>query len=320
MNPTKRDKLEEAVKRLKEIDVPEEQTQQGGEHVMQGERPQPQPQAQPQAQPQQNVGGEKTMEHKETPVVEAEAVDEKLAALTQIIEPAVTFTDTTGQTVTLSIEHVKKIICPKATTFEALAFLYTARALGANPFLRQIHLVKYAENAPASIIVGRDFYLHLAYTDPEKELVSFRSGVTVFKPSRENVILKTLAAVQDTLNTIGKDAPDTVKLALRELWKRVEGLKHEVPPEGELVDIEGAVVPPGCTLYGGWAEVVVRYKGREMTFRQRVMLREYNRDQALWRTHPATMIQKVAEAQVLRHVFPLKFSGVYTPEEVGEPE
>jgi hypothetical protein len=50
---------------------------------------------------------------------------------------------------------------------------------------------------------------------------------------------------------------------------------------------------------------------------QRVLLSEYNREKASWKVMPATMIQKVAEAQAFRKAFPNALSGLYIPEEMG---
>ena len=49
-----------------------------------------------------------------------------------------------------------------------------------------------------------------------------------------------------------------------------------------------------------------------------MLLEEYRKDTAIWKEKPATMIQKVAESQALRKAF--SASGLYIPEEFGEPE
>ena len=77
---------------------------------------------------------------------------------------------------------------------------------------------------------------------------------------------------------------------------------------------QGAFYVDDETLLGGWCEVQV--EGREPA-RVEVALREYNRNRALWKTHPATMIQKVAAAQAFRFAFPRLFAGAYDQAEVG---
>ena len=54
-------------------------------------------------------------------------------------------------------------------------------------------------------------------------------------------------------------------------------------------------------------------KDMKMPFSVEVSLSEYNRKQGTWLSHPATMIQKVAEAQALRKAF--QISGIYSQEE-----
>ena len=66
----------------------------------------------------------------------------------------------------------------------------------------------------------------------------------------------------------------------------------------------------------GWAKVF----RKDMThpFTVEVDLDEYKKDTAAWKQMPRTMIQKVAESQALRKAF--SASGLYAPEEFGEPE
>jgi phage recombination protein Bet len=66
----------------------------------------------------------------------------------------------------------------------------------------------------------------------------------------------------------------------------------------------------------GWAKVY--RKDMSHPFCVEVKAKEYNRGMGTWTTHPATMIQKVAEAQALRRAFSI--SGIYSPEEMPEPE
>lgn len=68
-------------------------------------------------------------------------------------------------------------------------------------------------------------------------------------------------------------------------------------------------------LYG-WAKVY--RKDMRVPFSVEVSAKEYNRGMGTWATHPETMIQKVAEAQALRRAFSI--SGIYSPEEMPEPE
>jgi phage recombination protein Bet len=66
----------------------------------------------------------------------------------------------------------------------------------------------------------------------------------------------------------------------------------------------------------GWAKVY--RKDMSHPFCVEVNMKEYNRTQGTWLSHPTTMIVKVAEAQALRKAF--QISGLYSPEEFRESE
>ena len=72
--------------------------------------------------------------------------------------------------------------------------------------------------------------------------------------------------------------------------------------QDDLEDQVGAIVPPGHTLFGGWIEIGL--KDRQKPIQHRVMLREYDRKQALWNDKPASMIMKVAVTQGIKRAFP----------------
>lgn len=89
--------------------------------------------------------------------------------------------------------------------------------------------------------------------------------------------------------------------------------------------IAGGVVhkKEGCAVYkelgeqlvGGWACVYV--DGYEHPVCVEVAFSEYDQGRALWKTKPATMINKVAKSQALRKAFPDEFGGLYEPSEMG---
>lgn len=74
----------------------------------------------------------------------------------------------------------------------------------------------------------------------------------------------------------------------------------------KVAEREGSMELPGDTLIGGWCEVVRKNWDPPKT-RHTVSLKEYDRHQSLWKTHPATMISKVAIGQTLRRVFPEEY-------------
>ncbi|MCI8469325.1 MAG: phage recombination protein Bet [Eggerthellaceae bacterium] len=89
---------------------------------------------------------------------------------------------------------------------------------------------------------------------------------------------------------------------------------------GQMVKKRGAAVYKelGETLIGAWAAVYV--DGFVEPVRVEVSLNEYDQHRALWKSKPATMIDKVAQAQALRKAFPDLFTGTYEPSEVGLDE
>lgn len=65
------------------------------------------------------------------------------------------------------LEEIRKIFAPKLNTQEFNAFVGMGKAAGLNPFLREIWAVKYQDNAPAQIFVGRDGYRKAAQRHSE---------------------------------------------------------------------------------------------------------------------------------------------------------
>ena len=66
------------------------------------------------------------------------------------------------------------------------------------------------------------------------------------------------------------------------------------------------------------AYCVVKRKSASRTMYVFVELKEYDLKQGLWKTKPATMIKKVAEAQAIRMAFQSTFAGSYAEEELPE--
>jgi hypothetical protein len=147
-----------------------------------------------------------------------------------------------------------------------------------------------------------------------------RSGVIVVKkkPVQNEVAKKVAEAIENIIENFTVDESLQNELVKVQLYCQ----KHAVGYEPELIEIEGAVVPPGCELFGGWCEIYLKNPDdptRVIVIKQRVMLSEYNKGQATWRTMPATMIQACAERQAARKAFSEILGGVYGPEELGIP-
>jgi phage recombination protein Bet len=69
--------------------------------------------------------------------------------------------------ITVTFNDVKRYLCQKATDQEIVLFLKTCQGLGLNPWVREIHMVKYKEDEPAAIIIATEAYLKSAETCPE---------------------------------------------------------------------------------------------------------------------------------------------------------
>ena len=80
-----------------------------------------------------------------------------------------------GQSPALTLEIIKKYICPKATEAEAFMFLQLCQAQGLNPFLREAYLIKYSDSDPASIVVGKDTFTKRA--EKQVSFDGFRAGL-----------------------------------------------------------------------------------------------------------------------------------------------
>ena len=88
--------------------------------------------------------------------------------------------------------------------------------------------------------------------------------------------------------------------------------------DGTIHPVKGAFVPTGWALVGGWARGWRKDRAHECEVR--VALEEYDQHNSMWQAKPATMIQKVAESQCLRELFPDAFDATYTREEMPEPD
>ena len=65
----------------------------------------------------------------------------------------------------------------KPTQTEVLLFIELCKSQGLNPWLREVHLIKYAANQPASVVVGKDAFMQRANLIPTFDGMS--AGVIV---------------------------------------------------------------------------------------------------------------------------------------------
>ncbi len=77
----------------------------------------------------------------------------------------------------LTVDVIKKYINPKVTDQEAYIFLQICKARGLNPFVGEVHLIKYKDGEPASIVVGKDAFTKRAEEHPAFD--GFEAGIIV---------------------------------------------------------------------------------------------------------------------------------------------
>ncbi len=77
----------------------------------------------------------------------------------------------------LTIETIKRYINPRVTDQEAYIFLQICKARGLNPFVGEVHLIKYKESEPATIVVGKDAFTKRAEEHPAFD--GFEAGIIV---------------------------------------------------------------------------------------------------------------------------------------------
>lgn len=65
------------------------------------------------------------------------------------------------------LQEIKSIFAPKLNSLEFQFFIGMGKANDLNPFLREIWAIKYADNAPAQIFIGRDGYRKSAQRHPD---------------------------------------------------------------------------------------------------------------------------------------------------------
>lgn len=78
----------------------------------------------------------------------------------------------------LTIDEIKKYICPDATDAEAYTFMQLCNARGLNPFTKEAYLVKYkGQKTAATVIVGKDAFTKKAGQHPMFD--GYEAGVIV---------------------------------------------------------------------------------------------------------------------------------------------
>lgn len=86
-----------------------------------------------------------------------------------------------------------------------------------------------------------------------------------------------------------------------------------ITKDGNVTHKKGQMLYPNETLLGAWAQLV--RDGFPEPFYVEVALEEYNKGKSTWKQMPANMINKVAQAKVLREAYPEQLGALYTDAE-----
>ena len=82
----------------------------------------------------------------------------------------------------LTAETIKNYLCPEATDEELFIFIQLCRGQYLNPFARDVYLVKYKADSPASMVVSKDAYFKRADSFPQYN--GLKSGVITITGSK----------------------------------------------------------------------------------------------------------------------------------------
>lgn len=83
----------------------------------------------------------------------------------------------TNEHLQLSVDEVRRVICPNATELEAVKFIRLCQSQGLNPWVNDAYLIKYGADRPATMVVGKDAFTKRAEAFPQYS--GMESGVVV---------------------------------------------------------------------------------------------------------------------------------------------
>ena len=72
-----------------------------------------------------------------------------------------------NNTATITIKEIKDCICPHANDKECLLFIELCKSLGADPWMKDVHFIKYSQSAQPQFVIGIGFYLKAAQSHPK---------------------------------------------------------------------------------------------------------------------------------------------------------
>lgn len=95
----------------------------------------------------------------------------------------VKFESATGTPVKFTAEEVKRQLCPNISDQELAYVMGLCQAQKLNPFTKDVYIVKYKADSPASIITSKEVFSKRANANPNYE--GFEAGVTVINGKGE---------------------------------------------------------------------------------------------------------------------------------------
>lgn len=194
----------------------------------------------------------------------------------------VSYESSNGQLVKFTAKEVKERLCPQINDKELALVMALCQAQKLNPFIGDVHIVKYGDN-PASIITGKEVFTKRAQANPKFD--GMEAGITVMRKIKHNQ----------------NSGVETV------IERR----------EGSLMLKEETLVGGWCKVYVKGYRVPMF---NEVSFDEYAGRKKDGELNSMWASKGATMIRKVAVCQSLREAFPDDFQGLYGAEEMGKAE
>jgi len=198
---------------------------------------------------------------------------------------------------------------------DCMRFMMLCRSRRLNPFEGDAFLIGFYDRdtdaTKWSLITAHQTFTKRAEQHPEFN--GKRSGVIVWPP-----IPCRPCGATGRIEVSGKDidvGPANKAMGVNKLSVICPACEGR----GFIDEIEGDFVPDTddegnqIKLVGGWCKVY--YKTRAIPEHQRLKLATYNKNFGVWRSDPAGMICKCAEAAALRSAFPTVLGGLFLREE-----
>lgn len=131
--------------------------------------------------------------------------------------------DSNGETVRLGPGMIKQYLVSGGGSVndqEVMMFLNLCRFQHLNPFLREAYLIKYGQNSPATMVVGKDVFLKRAQRNPKFD--GLQSGVIVLNQNGQIVEREGTFYLEQTEELVGGWAKVWIKGARTPFYEAVK--------------------------------------------------------------------------------------------------